>query len=142
MANTYGDVPLVLSTSYTINNAIARTPRVQVLQQVVKDLQTAQNLLNTNYVDISDTIATTLRVRPNKAAATALLARAYLYLGDYSNQNAQDNQKADSAATAVISNNYYNLMPLNSVFSTTSKEAIWQLLTPSPAYSNTSEGQW
>lgn len=142
LTNIYGDAPLVLSTNYAINNTASRTPRVEVLKQVVNDLQTAQSLLNPNYVDLSDTLTTALRIRPNKAAATALLARAYLYLGDYNNQNAQDYQKADSAATAVISSGSYALMPLNSVFSTTSKEAIWQLQTPTPATWNTYDGDF
>lgn len=135
LTNIYGDVPLALSTSYTINNSISRTARVQVLQQVVKDLQIAQGLLNPNYVDASDTISTTARVRPNQASATALLARAYLYLGDYSGQNMGDYAKADSAATAIIGNSVYGLTTLGNVFSPTSKEAIWQIQTPSPTSS-------
>jgi len=142
LTNIYGDVPIILTTDYTINNTVTRSARVQVLQQVVKDLQNAQSLLNPNYVDGSDTIATALRVRPNQTAATALLARAYLYLADYSNQNIGYYQKADSAATAVINNSNYTLAPLSGVFATTSKEAIWQIQTPSSANENTWEGQY
>ena len=31
----YGDVPLVLTTNYTTNNSLSRTPRIQVLKQVI-----------------------------------------------------------------------------------------------------------
>jgi hypothetical protein len=144
LTNCYGDVPLVTTTNYAVNDVLARTPRVQVLQQVVADLKTAQGMLNTNYVDVSDTITTTERTQPNQAAATALLARAYLYLGDYSNQNATDYGNAYTAASAVIGNSAYslcsNLSGPNSVFLKNSSEAIWQLATPLPATNNTNDG--
>jgi starch-binding outer membrane protein, SusD/RagB family len=139
LSNVYGDVPLVLTTSYAINGKISRTPRLQVLQQVVDDLTTAESLLNLNYVDITDTAATTERVRPNKAVAQALLARAYLYLGDYSNA-ATYYAKADSVSTSLIGNSNYSLTSLNDVFLTNSSEAIWQLQTPTNQSSDTEDG--
>jgi len=141
LSDLYGPVPLVLTTNYTINATIARTSRVGVLQQVIADLKIAQSLLNSNYVDGSDTVTTTERVRPTKAAAEALLARAYLYLGDYNSHNATDYQKADSMATAVIGNGIYSLSLLGGVFLKNSSEAIWQLQTPSPAGWDTPDGQ-
>jgi len=132
LTNIYGDVPLVLTTDYNNNDRIVRTSRIQVLQQVVADLQNAQTLLNTNYVDITDTVTTSERVRPNKSAATALLARVYLYLGDYA-KDATQYTNADIASTTVISNSAYGLSPLSgagSVFQKNSSEAIWQLQTP------------
>lgn len=137
--NIYGDVPIVLTTSYTVNGDIARSPRVAVLQQVVADLQQANRLLNRNYVDATDTATTNERVRPNKAAALALLARTYLYLGDYS-KNTAYYAKADSAASAVISNSNYSLSPLSGVFLENNTEAIWQIQTPSPALYDTGDG--
>jgi len=58
---------------------------------------------------------------PNRWAATALLARAYLYSGDYAN--------AETQATAVIDHSaLYGLeTDLNNVFLANSREAIWQL---------------
>ncbi len=118
------------------------SPRVQVLQQVISDLNTATNLLSNNYVDASDA-TTTDRVRPTKAAATALLARAYLYAGDY-NKSSTDYQNAVTAASNVISNNTYslcsNLSGVNSVFLKNSSEAIWQLATPLPSSYDTPDG--
>jgi starch-binding outer membrane protein, SusD/RagB family len=126
LTNIYGDVPLVTSTDYTVNAKISRTPKAQVFQQIINDLKDAQNELNINYVDASDTTIATDRVRPTKWAATALLARAYLYTGDYANAEVQ--------ATSVINNTeLYNLVPnLDSVFLANSPEAIWQLATPVP----------
>ena len=136
LTNCYGDVPLALTTDYTVTSKLSRTPRIQVLQQVIADLTDAQNSLNNNYVDASDTASTTERVRPNKAVATALLARAYLYLGDYNNKDVTAYKHAEDQATIVINNPNYSLIsPLTSTnygFTTNNSEAIWQLYTPLP----------
>ncbi len=122
--NTYGDVPLALTTDYRVNNTLSRMPKEQVYAQIVADLKDAQSLMGEAYFrGISP--GTTERARPNKLAATALLARVYLYLKDWTNAEAQ--------ATAVISNGVYQLeQDLNKAFTSTSKEAIWYLLTVDP----------
>jgi len=128
LTNIYGDVPLVLTTSYITNSTIPRSSRVLVLHQVIADLTTAENMLNSNYVDGTDTVITTERVRPTKVGAQALLARAYLYLADYDGATASF-AKAEAEADTVISNSAYSLSPLNEVFLKNSSEAIWQLQT-------------
>jgi len=138
LTDIYGAVPVALTTNYTVTDKLSRTTRVQVLQQVVGDLQIAQSLLSNNYVDATDTAVTTDRVRPTKAVAMALLARAYLYLGNYDNTSYYT--KADSAATAVINNSEYSLSPLSNVFLANSTEAIWQLDTPQPQNYDTPDG--
>ncbi len=134
LTNCYGDVPLANSTSYTVNKSLARTPQAEVYQQIVNDLTDAQSLMSERFVDASDTTETSERVRPSKWAATALLARVYLYTKDYG--------KAEAQATAVINNtNYFSLATdLNQVFLANSTEAIWQLGVPSPNLYNTPEG--
>lgn len=133
LTNCWGDVPLVITTDYTVNNVISRSPRAAVMQQIVADLQNAETLLNSNFVNADDTsTAQAERVRPTKWAAAALLARAYLYQGNWSG--------ADSAATAVIGNSTFNLSGLDSVFLKNSRETIWQIQTPTPASKNTSDG--
>jgi starch-binding outer membrane protein, SusD/RagB family len=134
LTNMYGDAPIITSTDYKKNTFMPRASQSQVYQQIVADLQDAQNLLNSNYVDASDTAITKDRVRPTKWAATAMLARVYLYTADYT--------RADSAASAVISNsNLFNLLPmLDSVFTKTSKEAIWQIM-PAGTIGYTTEGK-
>ena len=131
LTEIYGDVPLALTTDYTVTSTLPRTPRLQVLQQVVNDLKVADSLLNAGYIDASDTTITTERTRPNKAAAMALLARAYLYIGDYS-KDASYFVNAATAASSVIVNPQYSLTNLNNVFLANSSEAIWQLQTPQP----------
>jgi len=131
LVNIYVDVPLVTTTDYRINAIISRTPKLQVYQQIINDLKDAQTLLRDDFVtQVGAT--TTERVRPNKGAATALLARVYLYTGD-------DWAKAETEATSVINNSLYSLSPLSNVFLKNSTEAIWQLQPVVPDF-NTFDG--
>jgi len=119
--NLFGDVPLITTTDYKVNALASRASADQVYSQVIADLKSAKELLNSQYV-AADVITTTSdRVRPNKWAATALLARVFLYSKDWAN--------AENEATAVINNtSMYNLdTNLNNVFVKNSIEAIWQL---------------
>jgi len=125
LVNIYGDVPLALGTDYQVNNKLSRLPQSDVYKQVVADLKEAQTLLGKDYVDFNGNTTTTSRARPNLAAATALLARVYLYLGDW--QNAEDQ------STTVISDPAYALEALNNVFLVNSKENIWGIVPPSNA---------
>lgn len=127
LVNLFGDVPIVTTTDYKQNAILPRTPAIQVYDKVVSDLKDAQNLLTDEYF-------TTERTRPNKGAASAMLARVYLYMKDYSN--------AESAATSVINTeNTYSLVPdLNQVFLANSNEAIWQLTQVAPLPVPTGDG--
>lgn len=119
--NLYGDFPWVTSTNYLTNNSIRRTPQTQVYQQIIADLKDAQSLLPDHFVTPTGGTITNERVRPNKGAATALLARVYLYIGDWANAKAQ--------TTSVIQNtaDYSLVADLNRVFLKNSQEAIWQM---------------
>lgn len=120
LVNLYGDVPLAITTNYRENALLARAPVQSVYAQIISDLHDAQTLLSEDYVDASGITPTAERLRPNRSAATALLARASLYAGQYAD--------AAAAATSVIANTaLYDTVPLNNVFLKTSKEAIWQL---------------
>jgi hypothetical protein len=137
LTGLYGDVPVITTTDYTVNESIARSPKAQVFQQIISDLTDAANKLSPNYVDASDTAVTTERVRPTKWAAMALLARAYLYTGKY--------DSAEMQASAVIANTgmYTLCTDLTKVFLANSTEAIWQLQTPLPtANTATPDGQY
>lgn len=124
LANLYGDVPLALSTDYSVNNSLARSPVAQVYAQVVTDLKQAQSLLTDNFLQ-GDAITaypanSEERVRPNKSAATAMLARTYLNMKEWAN--------AEQAASEVISkNNQFSIIPLDQVFLKNSQETIWSL---------------
>jgi len=117
----YGAVPLALNTDYRANNKLSRAPVQQVYTQIITDLKDAQSMLTDDYFK-GVTPGTTERGRPNKATATALLARMYLYMKDWENAEAQ--------ATAVINNPIY--LPeqdLNQTFTANSRESIWYMQT-------------
>lgn len=123
LVNLYGDVPLVLTTNYQENSLMARTSVTTVWPQIIKDLEDARANLNNNYsgANALSGTASTERVRPNKGAATALLARVYLYLGD--------NANAENMATEVITNTtLYSITTLGNTFlKNNNNEAIWQI---------------
>jgi starch-binding outer membrane protein, SusD/RagB family len=122
LVNLVGDAPLEVTTDPAVNSVLPRSAVPQVYQQIVADLKEAQQLLSDNYLnkDLQNYAGTPERVRPTKWAATALLARTYLYLADYTN--------AEIEASKVISNTTrFSLPDLNSVFLKNSAEAIWQL---------------
>lgn len=133
LVKLYGDVPLVLTTDYKVNSNLSRAPKAQVYEQIIADLTDAQNLLNSNYVDATDTVTTVDRVRPTSWAASALLASVYLYTGDWT--------KAETQASSVINNTSLFTLPskLDSVFLKNSREAIWQLI-PNSSNKYTPEG--
>ena len=98
----------------------------------------AKGLLSNAYVgaDVVTSTNTTERVRPSKWTASALLARAYLYSGDFA--------KAETEATAIIDNtDLFALSTTNNVFlknPATNKEAIWQIQTVTTGW-NTNDGR-
>jgi hypothetical protein len=123
LINLYGDAPLVLGTNYSVNAYTVRTPKAQIYQQIVADLKDAQAAMSPTFLDGTLLNTSTDRVRPTMWAATALLARVYLYMGDWVDAEAQ--------ATTVISNaSLFGLSSLANAFlkaSSGNKEAIWQL---------------
>lgn len=127
LVNIYGAVPLALTNDYATNNRLSRAPEADVYKQIIADLKMAQSILTTEYKN-GYGITTTNRFRPNKAVATAMLARVYLYAKDWANAEAQ--------ATEVINNTNYGTVPLNQVFLANSKETIWALATNSPKFTN------
>lgn len=133
LTNLFGDVPLITSTNYQANAHAPRISQALVYQQIIADLKDAMNVLNANYVDATDTLISAERVRPNKSTATALLARVYLYTGDFANAEIQASAVIDNTALYGLVNN------LDSIFLKNNREAIWQLMALANGY-NTQEG--
>lgn len=136
--NMFGDVPLIVTTDFRINAAVSRTQNVIIYQQIVSDLLEAKSLLAEEYVaGLSQTSGD--RVRVNRYAAAALLARAYLYTQNWT--------LAESEATSILERtDLYELnTDLDKVFlactnSNLNKEAIWQLMPTNTQGVNTWEG--
>lgn len=116
LTNFFGDVPMALTVDFNKTENLPRMPQQQVYQQIIADLKDAQAGLPADY-----SVGHGERIIPNKWAATLLLARVYLYMHNYSDAAAQ--------AGAVINNStLFGLEPdLANVFSTASREAVWQL---------------
>ncbi|OQP52827.1 hypothetical protein A4H97_24315 [Niastella yeongjuensis] len=115
LTNLFGDVPLVTTSDFTQTASMKRTSQAEVYDQMVLDLKDAQQLLLSDY-----STAKGERVRVNKWAATALLARVYLYQQNWA--------AAEEAAGAVIGNGQYSLLSdLSKVFLKNSTESILQL---------------
>lgn len=124
LVNLYGDVPFITTTNYEQNRLAGRMPEAQVYESIITDLNEAIEFLPQNYL-YQD------RVRPNKAAATVLLARVYLYQGLW--------QQAEAAASNVIGNpDYVWEEDLNKIFLKESPTTIWQF-SPRLEGNNTNE---
>lgn len=126
LTNTFGAVPYITTTNYNVNKNIGKLSPEQIYQKSISDLIEAEQL-------IPDTYPTAERVRPNKATVKALLARVYLY--------AQNWEKAESYATAVIENPLYLWVnDSNAEFLKDSPSIIWSL-HPGIAGLNTKEAR-
>ena len=132
LTNLFGDVPLVTTQNYKTNAKAVRSTQQAVYNQIITDLTDAEQELSANFLDNTDSTMTQERTRPTKWAATALLARVYLFQGDL--------KDAEAEASMVINNPGFTILhSLDSVFLKNSEEAIWQLQAIIPNY-NTFEG--
>lgn len=129
LVNLFGDVPITKSTDYKINESITRSPVIEVYDFIVADLVDALSLLSNDYLSPSN-VAITERVRPNKAAASALLARVYLYTGKWAEADAESSKVIAASATYYLNSN------LNNSFLKNNSEAIWQLMPVTPGYNS------
>jgi len=115
LTNEFGAVPLVLSTDVRTTTNQPRDSVSVVYAQIIRDLTDAQSVLPADL-----TLYAGNRTRATSWAASALLARAYLYQKNWS--------KAEAAATAVINNpGLFSIVtnPAN-VFLANSTEGIMQ----------------
>ncbi|MGY3211923.1 RagB/SusD family nutrient uptake outer membrane protein [Mucilaginibacter sp. HD30] len=116
LVNLYGPVPLVTMTSYQQSRSLPRATADEVYGQISSDLQFAQANLAPEATDTR---------RANYYAATALLARVYLYRS----QPAQ----AITEASKVISASRFGLADQpGQVFLAGSRETLWRLVPVYP----------
>jgi hypothetical protein len=114
LLNLYGAIPYINTTDYSINSKISRMPENEVYEKITADLIKSKELL-------TDAYTSSERIRPNKAAAAALLARVYLYKEEWA--------LAEEEATLVINNGalYHMEEDLDKVFLKEAPSIIWQL---------------
>lgn len=135
LLNLYGDIPLPQGTDPEKNRLLPRSSAQAVYELIINDLLKAQELLSAEYVDgqLKPYSGIAERVRPSKWAATAFLARVYLYTGEW--------VKAEAEASIVIAQTeLFSLLPLGDIFLKNSREAIWQI-QPVDVGWNTWEGR-
>lgn len=118
LVNLWGDVPLITTTDVALTSIQPRNPVSAIYAQMIQDLKDAQGSLATGY-----SWSAGLRTRANAAAATALLARVYLYDKQYA--------LAEQEASKVIAQTSLYTLPstLNTVFLKASNETIWAFNT-------------
>lgn len=116
LVNSFGDVPLVLTVDFNKTRQLPKAPKEKVYKQIIDDLLFAQSVLPADFSAGNEE-----RIIPNTWAATALLARVYLYTGD--------NISAAIQSSAVINNaeQFELIDDIKKVFLKESREAIWQL---------------
>lgn len=120
LVNFYGAIPILTTTDYKSNARASRSPVSEVYKLIITDLIYAADNLNPGYVDKTGLNIYNERVRPNQAAAQALLARVFLF--------DQKWREAEEFSTKVIENkDLYDIVPLNEVFLKNNRAAIWQL---------------
>lgn len=134
LVNLYGDVPYITSSDYKVTSVQPRMATDFVYEQIIKDLKEAKLLLTNNFPDPANNIplpTATERIRPNKGAAGALLARVYLYRKNW--------HQAELEADTLINNtaNYELLTDMNAVFLKNSRETIWALQSSNVSNPNT-----
>ncbi|QRY55565.1 RagB/SusD family nutrient uptake outer membrane protein [Sphingobacterium siyangense] len=129
LLNLFGEVPLVLTTNYETNANLGREDETTIYDQIILDLKEAKERLSNDYVALNSISASTERIRPNKAVASAFMARVYLFREDFANAALLSTQVIDNTAD-------YRIEPVNTAFLVTGKEAIWQLAMPTPTANN------
>ncbi|RYE12089.1 MAG: hypothetical protein EOP51_32175, partial [Sphingobacteriales bacterium] len=127
LVNLFGEVPLTTETDYKSNMRLPRAEVGAVYRQLTDDFVKAAAMLPATYAMPEKSV-------PNKWAARAMLAKAYLY-----------RQEWDSAALhsdAIIQSGLYQLQSnLNDVFLKGSSETLWQL-APVLSLRNSWEGYY
>lgn len=112
LLNMFGPVPIIDTTDPTISALKKQSSQAEVYQFILKDLKDAVAGLSFNYPGGE-------RIRVNKYAAIGMLAKVYLYMGDWANAEIQ-------SAILLADKKTFQMVEPAKTFLTTSTEAIWQ----------------
>jgi hypothetical protein len=114
LTNLFENVPYINSIEYTQTSLATNTSQTIIYQQIVSDLLFAQSNLRSDY-----SLSGGQKIRANKWAATAMLARVYLFTKDYTD--------AIKQAASIINSGAFGLVnDPNGIFLANSNEAILQ----------------
>ena len=129
LVNLYRDVPLILITDVSQTALAPKDSASKIYNQIIADLVQARDVLPDNYSSVAGT-----RTVITKWAASALLARVYLYTGQWA--------LAEQEATKVIENSgsLFVMTPtaaISNIFVRANSEAILQFgsyISPTTGY--------
>ncbi|WEK37990.1 MAG: RagB/SusD family nutrient uptake outer membrane protein [Candidatus Pseudobacter hemicellulosilyticus] len=127
LVNCYGRVPLPVSGNYMANSLLTRSDTAAVYKQLITDLEEA-------YAVLGDATRSGYRIYASKWVAAALLARVYLYLGQW--------EEAIRWSSLVLDSKSFPLSPLTEVFRPNSSETLLQFVPANTVNFNTREGNW
>tara|TARA_R110000851_G_scaffold310283_2_gene470018 strand:+ start:15884 stop:17275 length:1392 start_codon:yes stop_codon:yes gene_type:complete len=113
LAQLYGDIPYIETTDYIQNATVSKMPLQEVYDKMENDLLQAKELL-------PDMDNSGERTRASRGTASGLLARIYLYNGQWENARSESN-------IVIFNGNYILQQDLNTVFLKESPSTIWQL---------------
>lgn len=130
LVSNYGDVPLKLTPTTSVNDVdLARTPTKAVYEQIVRDMTTAETLLQTQ-------TATSLGYggKVTKTAVEGMLARVCLYMAGFPLNQTEMYEQALFWAKKVVDSKEHALNPdYSQIFLNYAtnkydvKESIWEL---------------
>ena len=116
LSSWFGDVPLVLTSDIAESSKVARTPKAQIVTQIISDLTTAKSLLK-GIAKPSGWVS--------EQASSALLARAYLYNGKWQDAVNEAKNFINGGTWATK----YKLDDITKVFKRSSAETILGIST-------------
>lgn len=133
LVNLFGFVPIISTTNYELNSKPSQASPDSVYHFIIADILQTKELLAETYQSGTNGISSE-RVRPNKWAASALLARVYHHQHRWADAEA-------AASTVINAGGMYQLVDsLNEVFLKNSPEAIWQLMAVLPGFNTYAGG--
>lgn len=122
----YGDIPYTVTTDFTVNQSLSRTPFQQVCTFIENDLNTAVSLLDDNYRNAE-------RIYPNRKVAQLVLAKVYMTEKKWN--------LAESILNDISGSSLYSFeQDVTKVFLKSGNHILWQL-KPKNANSPTNEVQ-
>lgn len=131
LVNLFGRVPKVTVTDYRQSSVQPAAETEELYALIIDDLLQAERLLPDSIPNADTLMVPALRA--GKWAATAMLARVYLYTKEYA--------LAEEKASAVIGSGRYRLEKPADVFGRESRETLLQL-QPNPGGLNTAEANF
>ncbi|MDQ0477464.1 RagB/SusD family nutrient uptake outer membrane protein [Chryseobacterium sp. MDT2-18] len=120
----YGDIPYTVTTDYTVNKSLNKTPSSELLLKIQDDLYTAVGLLKDDYRNPE-------RIYPNRKTAELLLATVLMTRQEYA--------AAEPVLRGVVESALYQWEPdVSATFKKSGRHILWQL-KPLQPYDPTNE---